>query len=281
MKKVFILLLICCITTGFVMADNFRLSTGLGFGVDNVSASDDAESNTYIQYILTANTSAIGEGIRLFSRLTYDMNFNKSDGLYLNFELSYNLGGELGMDDDSGNGLNFILRNDNYFLFDSTMDNNIAGIIRPGIMYHHSFDNVWFSLQASLPIAYSFFGMDTFTGLNISAYFSSIRTTIQAVGHILFDGDNTGFTGISLFLRRWGYPVSFEVQASIPFNTELPCNYFDLENNYYGISITPILSFSMIRNFRFQISCTFDRIGIEDMDIGINPLLRLMYNFRF
>jgi len=299
MKKFPVFFLVLALVAGFAAADDIGLTAGVEFGITDINKPNEAEDvYPYLEASVEYENSFLDEALDIYAGLAYDIGFTKEinedleevnpHGLWFDLKVGYNLG--LG----AASTLSFILENENYFEIAPATEDRIFGVIKPGIKFNQNMEDIGdFYAQADVPLAYLYFGAEkdyTFAGLDITlGWASAFGLGLEAAGHILFspnddfgDGETlNGFTGLSFTASYETGPVYAEIAATIPvknLDTGSPYNYFD-SSQPWGISITPMFSYTFGFGLSAYLSVTFDGIGIKDNDMGITPAIGVTYSF--
>jgi len=298
MKKFLMFFLVVILTAGFAAAEDIGLSTSLEFGIAGVNKpNDDEDIYPYLWTDVVYENAFLDEALDLYAELAYDFTFTKDtndegkeafpQNLYLDFMAGYNF--SLG----DASTLSIILEDEDYFVLSPSDDDNIVGILKPGIKFNQSIEDVGdLYIQTDVPFAYLYYGMEknsSFVGLDITVgWESSFGLTIELGGNILFSPNDkifgeslNGFTGMSFTVSYETDSFYTEIASTFPIknldNGE-PYSYFDVSATS-GISITPLFSYNFTDFLSAYVFCTFDGIGIKGNDIGISPAIGVTFSF--
>ena len=283
MKKFLVFFLVLTLTVWFATAeemerDEIGLTISLEFGIDEVNTSD---KYPYSWLSVRYETELLDGALDIGAEIAHDMGFvdGLPQGLYFDLMAGINI------DVGESSTLSIILENENYVDLDADGD-KVAGVFKPGLMFNQSFDggDIYFKLDS--PIAYLFYGIDPFFGLDITAgWESAFGLGIEVSGHILFNNlydDEKGFTGVGFTTFFDAEPIYAEVAVTIPIkdlSDGSPYYYFDVAAMDIGICITPLFSFAISPLFQIYASCQFGGIGVDGGDISITPAIGIILSF--
>ncbi|MCL2765441.1 MAG: hypothetical protein FWD40_09220 [Treponema sp.] len=287
MKKFLVFLWVLVMITGLAAAEGIGFTAGLEaviYDINKPNEKEDAEP--YIQANIIYENAFIDEALDLYVELAYAIGLTKDEyddknpqELYFDIMAGYNIG----LGDSSI--LTVILENENFMLLSQDED-NAAGILRPGVRFNQSLDAGDIYIQADVPFAYMYFGLDSFMGLDITAgWESEFGLGLSVTGHMLFSDvwgdDSNGFTGLSLAASYETGPFYMELLATIPVKEEVAYTYFDstMMSLIEGISITPLFKFTVMPGLKIYASCRFDQINVEGVDMGISPGIGITFSF--
>jgi len=304
-KKLLILFLIFALPAGFAAAadDEYNpigLTANLEFGITDVNKPNEAEEMyPYLENSIEYENSFRDDTLDLYAGLAHDIVFTKEEnangkkvnpnGLWFDLILGYNLFLS------TGSTLSVSLENENYFEFAPAVEDNIFGIIKPGVKFNQNIDDVgdiYFRLDVPFAYLYNIIDYDSnFLGLDVTlGWASAFYFGFEVTGHVLIipndvmeDGEKiSGFTGVSATIYIEKEPVYFGVEAAIPLKHmdtgEYPYNFFDKFAST-GVAITPSFRLTFFEGFSAYLSATIDKIGIKGSDVGISPAIGVTYSF--
>jgi len=254
MKNLPVLLVIMILVTGFTFAEDLGFTAGLEFGVSEINDEDRAP---FITAMLEYETTFFDDSLNLYTDLEYTFEFSEDNPmeLYWDLELEYSFSfGRIST-------ISILLINEMFFSFGP--ENDMYGVVSPGIEYYHNTRLGDVYLNVFFPISYATeneVGMD----FTIGWISKSGRFGLELLAAHTITPDFE-FTDKCLVVFYKTGPVYFEVETWFPASIEDS-----------GITITPLFEYS-VNAFTFYTYCEFGGLGADALTVS--PALGVKFSF--
>jgi len=254
MKNFPVLLLVLLLVTGFAFAEDIGLTAGLEFGISNVNKDDRAP---YITAMLEYENTFLNDALSLSTELDYTVAFSDDNPMDLYWDLGMGYSFHFGRIST----LSILLENELFFTFKP--ENDLYGIVSPGIEYFHTtrIGNVY--LNVFFPISYA---TDNHVGMDFTIGWTGKKGRLGLdllATHTI--APHFEYTNKCLTVFYKTGPVYFEVETWFPHSIKT-----------FGVTITPRFE-CYFGAFTFYTYCKFAGLGTDVKTVS--PALGAKFSF--